>query len=204
MSAHSFRDEILFRLTQDLVGPLSPHEIISDRPSQRYSTGILYPRNAPIQPEEDEDGGEPVNVNEDASELTDPGVSLHAALKPASAGLSFAMQGEGRDADLPLRVKISCATYRRFSVNENGQESSAPPVSRTHERWRRIPLTAEIEIKLGRGEARIDLSSHGIEGLQLYCLLTPHANIKTITLALVNTRSRGESSALRWPRASPR
>ena len=73
-------------MLEDLVGPLDVNEILSDRPTQRYSTGILYPRDTRIEPQEDEDGGGAVNVVEDvASGSEEAGVSLHAALKPATA-----------------------------------------------------------------------------------------------------------------------
>ena len=93
MSKSPFRNRIITRLIEDLVGPMSENEILSDRPTQRYSTGILYPRGSRIQTEEDEDGGLVVNEAEDtASTPEDGGVSLHAALKPSVAGLSFAVQ----------------------------------------------------------------------------------------------------------------
>lgn len=191
-----FRDEILLRLRQDLIGPLNPNEVLSDRPSQRYSTGILYPRDAPILPEENEDGGAAVNEDEDSpSQPEEPGVSLHAALKPASAGLSFALQSETEAIELPIHVQISCALYRRFAVDENGNEVASAPTTRARERWRRMPLSVEFEIKLRNGETHIDLGSRGIEGLELYCLLTRYANVHAVTLALVNLRERGDGSA---------
>src|SRR5207244_2751637 len=58
-SSRLFRDQIAVRLVEDLVGPLSEREIIADRPSQRYSTGILYPQGARIEAEENQDGGAP-------------------------------------------------------------------------------------------------------------------------------------------------
>ena len=39
-----FRDTIASRLREDLVGPRSEHEVLTDRPTQFYSTGILYPQ----------------------------------------------------------------------------------------------------------------------------------------------------------------
>ena len=38
------RDLFVERLAMDLIGPGSPCEVISDRPSDRYLTGILFPR----------------------------------------------------------------------------------------------------------------------------------------------------------------
>lgn len=196
MSATPLRDRILTRLIEDLIGPLAPNEVLSDRPTQRYSTGILYPRDARIEAQEDEDGGLAVNIAEDAASQPDEaGVSLHAALKPAAAGLSFAVGRTSKGQHPIIRVEISCAIYRRFAVGDNGHEVEGAPANRAHERWRRIPLTAAVEMKLRPGETRMDLAPTGIAGMELYVLVTPHAGVETVTLALANQRSRGDSSA---------
>lgn len=196
MSTPLFRDQILTRLVEDLVGPLDPNELLSDRPTQRYSTGILYPRDTRMEPEEDEDGGVAVNVTEDAaSEPEEAGVSLHAALKPATAGLSFALEASGSHVHPVIRVEIGCAVYKRFAVDDTGKETEGGPPDRAHERWRRIPLGASIDMELRPGETRVDLAEHGIEGLEVYALVTPHAGLQTVTLALASQRSRGDSSA---------
>lgn len=196
MSSRLFRDQIVTRLVEDLVGPLNPNEVLSDRPTQRYSTGILYPRDAPMEAQEDEDGGVAVNIAEDAaSEPDEPGVSLHAALKPATAGVSFALEASASDVHPVIHVDVACAVYKRFGVDDAGKETERAPQGRAHERWRRIPLGGSIDLTLRPGETRIDLGQHGIEGLELYALVTPHAGLQTVTLALANQRSRGESSA---------
>lgn len=196
MSTALFRDRILARLVEDLVGPLDANEVLSDRPTQRYSTGILYPRNTQIEPQEDEDGGLAANVIEDAaSEPEEAGVSLHAALKPATAGLSFALEASGTDVRPVIRIEVACAVYRRLAVDDAGNEVKGTPPDRAHERWRRIPLSAIVEMEFRTGETRIDLAKHGIEGLELYALVIPHAGVETVTLALASQRSRGDSSA---------
>ena len=62
-----FRDTIASRLREDLVGPRSENEVLTDRPTQLYSTGILYPQDSPIEDEEDQDKGLAVNEPEDAA-----------------------------------------------------------------------------------------------------------------------------------------
>jgi hypothetical protein len=191
-----FRDQILARLVEDFVGPLDPREVLSDRPTQRYSTGILYPRDAQIEAEEDEDGGLAVNITEDsASEPEEAGVSLHAALKPATAGLSFALEPLGTSIHPVIRVEVSCAVYRRVAIDDIGHAVEGLPRDRAHERWRRTPLSTMVEMQLRNGETRIDLAEHGIEGLELYMLVTPHTDLQTVTIALANQRSRGDSPA---------
>ncbi len=196
MSTQLFRDRILARLVQDLVGPMDVNEILSDRPTQRYSTGILYPRGARIEPHEDEDGGLAANVNEDAaSEPEEAGVSLHAVLKPAAVGLSFALEACGTDPPPVIRIEVACAVYKRFAVDDAGNEVEGAPPDRQHERWRRAPLGAIIDMDLHSGQSRVDLSEHGIEGLELYTIVTPHSGVLTVTVALASKRSRGDSSA---------
>jgi hypothetical protein len=195
MSGPPFRDRILARLIEDLVGPLTPTEVLSDRPTQRYSTGILYPRESRIEPEDDQDGGLAANEIEDsASSPEDAGVSLHAALKPSAAGLSFAVERSGHD-NPAVDVHVDCAIYQRVAVDDAGEEIEGSAPDRAHERWRRLPLKADLTAALRTGETRIDLQSHGIPGMELYILVTPHAGVITVTAALTNQRTRGESSA---------
>ena len=88
-----FRDTIASRLREDLIGPRSELEALSDRPTQLYSTGILYPQDSPIGDEEDQDQGLAVNESEDAASDPDTGgVPMYAALKPSVAGISFAVR----------------------------------------------------------------------------------------------------------------
>src|SRR5262249_7401369 len=63
------------------------------------------------------------------------------------------------------------------------------------ERWRRIPMRVSISIELSHGETRRDLTTHGVEGLEFYILVTPHGGLLTATAALSNRRRRGDSRA---------
>ncbi|MFC2094966.1 helicase-related protein [Candidatus Bipolaricaulota bacterium] len=197
MSETPLCDRILARLIQDLVGPLDQDEILSDRPSQRYSTGILYPHASRIQPEEDEDSRLEVNSAEDAASPADlAAVSLHAALKPSVVGLSFAVERDSDSSHPVIRAEVTCAVYRRFGVDDDGQEVEGVPIDRAHKRWRRVPLDTKVEVDLRPGENRIDLASHGLEGMELYLLVTPYAGVETVTLAISNQRVRDNSADL--------
>lgn len=190
----SFRDSILDRLTEDLIGPSASTELLADRPTQRYSTGILYPRDTHLAPQEDEDGGQVVDSNDDQTSSYDSAVSLHASLKPASAGMSFAIQPHEHQRPT-IHVHVVCATYKQCAVNDAGREIDGPPVDRAHERWSRQSKEARLEIEVKAGESLIDLTAMGIEGMDLYVLAVRHGGIETVTLALSNQRSRGTSSA---------
>lgn len=196
MSARALRDRIVARLIEDLVGPLSADEVLSDRPSQRYSTGILYPRGSRIEAQEDEDGGLAVNEAEDSVSVPeDAGVSLHAALKPSVAGLSFAVQPADQGTAPTINFEVRCAVYKRFAVNDDGEAVDGEPSDRAHERWRRVPMQTSLPFDVRPGESRIDLRDHGIDGTELYVLVIPHAGVVTITAALSNQKRRGDSSA---------
>jgi len=196
MSTTLFRDQVSRRLVEDLVGPLSENEILNDRPTQRYSTGILYPRDTRIGPEEDSDGALAANIEEDGpSGEEESGISLHAALKPAAAGISFAVERDDGSRNPVIVAEVTCAVYKRFAIDDDGVEISGAPRDRAHERWRRIALSATVETELRSGEERIDLSRYGIGAMELYALVTPYSGLLTVTLALANHRSRGDSSA---------
>lgn len=189
-----FRDTIVSRLRDDLIGPQSEHEILSDRPTQLYSTGILYPQESRIEPEEDQDNDLAVNIEDDAASDPDTvGVPLYAALKPSVAGLSFAVNPNHLDETPTLEFDILCATYKCFAVDESGEEIPGSPPNRYRERWRRVPHRIAVEVQTLPGETRLNLGSRGIEGLELYVLVTPHSRLLTVTAALSNQRTRGDS-----------
>ena len=99
-----FRNTIASRLKEDLSWPSNRDTKFSaDRPTQRYSTGILYPLHSRIEPEEDQDHDLVVNVVEDTA--SEPGHSQRSLstrlLKPSVAGLSFAVKPEKGEDWLP-------------------------------------------------------------------------------------------------------
>ena len=189
-----FRDTIASRLREDLIGPRTEREVLSDRPTQLYSTGILYPQDSPIEEEEDQDHGLAVNEAEDtASDPDTAGVPLYAALKPSVAGLSFAVKPETNEGSSTVEFRVSCATYESFAVDERGDEVPGTPSSRSRERWRRVPHHLSVDVDLSSRETRLPLGARGIDGLELYVLVTPHSGLLTVTAALSNLRRRGQS-----------
>ncbi|MHB8512196.1 MAG: helicase-related protein [Actinomycetota bacterium] len=175
---------------------MSDEEIFDDRPTQRYSTGILYPPGSRIKPDEDEDGGASASYDDDMpSTPDDSGVALHATLKPSAAGLSFAVAPSSKSAEPRIRAAIQCAEYKRFAVDEEGNEIEGVPATRSRERWRRFPLRAEIDIPLLDVDQIIDLAPFGISGLNLYVISARQGGLITVTVAMYNTRQRGDSSA---------
>ena len=188
-----FRDEIASRLKQDLVGPLAEREEITDRPSRRYSTGILYPLDSKIGEDEDQDLDLAVNELEDSASVPDTAnVPLYAALKPSVAGLSFAVESENSDVIPTAGFQIQCATYESLEIDDD-EEGSKRTSRRSTERWRRVPHKVAVRVELSPGERKIDFEAEGLGKLELYVLVTPHSNLLTATAALSNTRERGET-----------
>src|SRR4051812_27954434 len=98
MDARTPRTTIVDRLSRDLIGPDKPDEIIADRPSDRYLTGILFPRQMRMAADEDDDLA---SGDDDAGEGSsdDTAVPLANCIKPASIGLSFAVTAP--DGEVP-------------------------------------------------------------------------------------------------------
>ena len=189
-----FRDTIGERLREDLIGPQSEDEVLSDRPTQLYSTGILYPRDTPIEQEEDREQSLAVNESEEAaSEPDTSGVPLYTVLKPSVAGFSFAVSVVPGEGAASVQFDINCASYEAFGVDESGEQLPGPPSSRSRERWRRVPHLARVNVALGAGVTIVDPAALGIEGLELYVLVTPHADLLNVTAALSNLRARGDT-----------
>ncbi len=87
------RDLILERLALDLIGPGANEEALASRPSDVYLTGILWPQNTPVLPEEDEhlavapDGEDP---SDDGGDPAQP--AAVPMRRPSTAGVSFAVR----------------------------------------------------------------------------------------------------------------
>lgn len=88
------RNRILERLEVDLVGPFEEEEVIESRPSDLYLTGILWPRQTQISPEEDEklEAEQSTGNTEEALSAEEEEVSKRGLFRPSSAGLSFAVE----------------------------------------------------------------------------------------------------------------
>lgn len=185
------RQQITKRLHADLIGPSGAEEI-SDRPSNRYFTGILYPQDVQLSAEDDDQLGLGVDEEEEDAGIEGEGVPLVSTLKPASAGISFAIQ-RGSDGQNAIDVRICCGTYKRFFIDDKGNELIDQQGDRQKARWRRTPhevLLCNVELKTGS----ISLSEEGLKGLELYLQVTPVAETVTVTAALVNRNVRGETA----------
>ena len=90
------REKMLSRLREDLIGPRSSDETLSARPSDVYLTGILWPKNIKLAPEEDERLAVAPGEEEGGDDAEDQAKPQAVAMRrPSTAGLSFAVSGKG-------------------------------------------------------------------------------------------------------------
>lgn len=166
----SARDKMLSRLREDLIGPRAVDEVLSARPSDVYLTGILWPKNTALAPEEDErlavapgeeDGGD------DAEDQVRPQAVVMR--RPSTAGLSFAASG----SDLPtVRAQVQFGMYSE--VDSDGRT-----------RWQRQQHSpSPIDIKLQLGSRDVPITSREVTGLRLNvrCIRFSAGVLATITL----------------------
>ena len=108
------RDLVLLRLREDLIGPRDPSEIIPDRPSDVYLTGILWPRETRMGNEDLEQLGAGTDDGNEGGE--EDQVPLVGAMRPCVAGLSFAIGGSSPS----INVTVSAGIYRQVE-NDDGK-----------------------------------------------------------------------------------
>jgi hypothetical protein len=180
LSSDACREAVLRRLREDLVGPLSVDEKLTSRPSDVWLTGVLWPRNTEIAPEEDEK----LAVAPTGDEADDDGgVQAQPATapmrRPSTAGVSFAVAAVEAPA---IEVKI------RFALYEPEETSDSPIV------WSRKPVELTRDVALQPGVQDIDLSGTGVAGLRLNVRAAPFSDGLLVTVTLVNGASTREPS----------
>ena len=105
------RKAVIERLRVDLVGPRDPEELLPARPSDIYLTGILWPRNTALSPDEDErlavaGGGE--TTGEDTDDQARPAAATMR--RPSTAGVSFAVRSSETQAPA-VDIEVSFGVY---------------------------------------------------------------------------------------------
>ncbi len=184
---HPIRDEtarqlLVDRLRADLVGPMDgAEEKFSDVPTDRYLTGMLFPSKSKAEQIEDDDGSVPADVGSAAS--SDQGLPFSSAMRPASAGISFAVEAVD-DGLAEVVVSVRAGVY----VNSGSPDGTIPNWSR-REVFHEDTLSLG-EIALDEGYQVFSSEEFQIKGMQLYvrAVLTENERI-LVTLALSNTQS---------------
>jgi hypothetical protein len=172
--ALNVRSRLLERLAEDLVGPKGgAEEVIDERPSARYLTGILYPQQTEFLEEEDEQIEAENGAGSEADDGEEQATSLFRSFKPAACGFSFSVEGD-EGADLRLTVQYGRYTAEEIEAEEGG---------RKYLRWTRTPHElADVCISLAEGISDQELDT----GLKLHRRVRRDGAVATVTLQFVN------------------
>jgi hypothetical protein len=167
-------EQILSRLKHDLVGPRERAEVLISRPSDVYLTGILWPKNTRLAPEEDERLAMAPGGGDEGEEPAESGQAASAPMhRPSTAGLSFAARSQKENIPPRVRVRVTFALY--VSHTEDGRSV-----------WRRQHVAPEpLSLALTTGVQDIPLNA-GPEGLRLNARAVPFERGTLATVTLVN------------------
>ena len=179
---YAFRSEMVDRLVEDLYGPSAPDEILSERPLERYVTGVLWPATDDTL---DDAPDEPESAAVEAGDSAEDSPVANARLTyPTSLGLTVSVDLARATA---IRVIPQAAQYiPTLAPNQDARRRAD-----SYE-WRRAPIEhTPVSIDLAESGRQVT----NIEGgdLELYALVrSPEDNVVTVTLALRNRRTKQE------------
>lgn len=166
------RDVLTARLAEDLIGPFDPKETIDSRPSDVYLTGILWPQNTAVPPDQDErlaTAGGDGDAGEEADDASQPPAAQMR--RPSTAGISFACSSTTTHPSVVVEVR--CGRYE--------------PHEEDKDRWVRVPCAPPpIVLDLTPGTQDVALSAVGIEGVRLNVRALPFPGGTLATITLVN------------------
>lgn len=192
ITSEEIRTFMVERLNSDLIGPINPkdtEEVLLDYPSDKYLTGILFPRQSIIPQEEDDElpnGSE--NDDEESNEEVAP---LSQCTRPASAGLSFMLSKINGTDKVEFIAEIKAARYQKRWISGDGKTlTDEPQAGKEKIRWQRIaPVEAIMNIEReDTGESSIDLQRYGFEGLELYLQIVNISTNVAVTAILINRK----------------
>ena len=170
------RIEIIKRLKEDLVGPKNGiDEILNERPSERYITGIIFPKRTEI-PSEQHEQNDKVNSSSVLDEDDDQESSIYKNFKPATCGISFVIVSDIKQKSL-INVKIQCGKYiRETIIDEESKERFI---------WKRKGTNVSEEIDLNDFRSIHPLEKHDLDA---YLFIKVHEinNNKMVTIQFVN------------------
>lgn len=185
------RDIITGILRDDLVGPVSPNEILPELPTQYYIMGKLYPQN---------ESGEVIDLVrnpllENAVETYDASISLSNQKNPSSLGLTCTLKS-GINS---LVLSGSYAFYSPVLFEEAGKHGIDTSrwdnvEKKPKELWIRKAHPYEKVVPLGPEKVADPISLNGGLQLQIYTHNILASGERVVTVAMVNTNSVGEDA----------
>ncbi|MHA7181619.1 helicase-related protein [Arthrobacter sp. MDB2-24] len=181
---YAFRREMVDRLETDLYGPGSQDELITERPLERYVTGVLWPAQDDTYVEAPD---EPESVSAVSGEAAVDSPVANARLTyPSSVGMTVSV-----DTRLASSLQVSPVAARYAPVRTDRQSGSK---RRDVYDWQRQPADlGAIDIELDAPGPQHHLLEGG--ALELYALVRPTENgIVTVTVVLRNTQPKPGAS----------
>jgi len=168
------REHIVERLRVDLIGPRAADEVLRARASDIYLTGILWPRNTEIAPEEDERLAQAPGKGDDGDDAADTAVPAAVPMRrPSTAGVSFAVAWD-EDLVPTVEVEVRFALYGLVEAEGSSQ-------------WRRKPVEPEpVVVELDPGLDSNTALPGGPAGLRLNRRVVPFNGGRLATITLVN------------------
>src|SRR5690348_14797963 len=128
------REALVDQLSLDILGPGSATESISERPTDRYLTGILWPKRTAFSGAEDE----ALSLNDETPEIAGDAkenVAIRNVVNPTSAGLSFAARRLADPATIQIRATF--ALYEKTTDQDSATVWIRKPFD--------VPLTPEVK-----------------------------------------------------------
>lgn len=177
------RETLLELVRADLMGPATgAEELLTSRPSDRYLTGILYPRmeqesSREVSVENDDDR----DIAETEADGADQPVAMDAVRRPSSMGVSFFLDGD------VIVLRGTTARYVRRWRQESGTLTDTD-LGRAHEVWIRQPLQFDRTLSLEHGLHRIET---GVAGLVWWLRVLGKMSPRQVTVILENINTPG-------------
>lgn len=173
---YNVRHEMVERLVADLFGPDSRQEVLSERPLERYVTGVLWPASDSVIAEAADDPQSA--ATEGGESAADSPVSNALQNFPSSFGLTVSL-------DLAYQTEISIIPRAAKYVPNPSDNTDFGTTGKSFD-WYRQEITSEAhEIDMTVvGPQRIPLEERTLE---LYVLVRkPESGIATATIVLRN------------------
>lgn len=166
------RQTILDILEKDLIGPVTPDEVIDEPPLSYYAMGKIYPNELA---EEDIEQGE--NIVDNRADGYDASIDLGGQRRPSSFGITVS-PGSANSMVVTVNYATYVPEHRDVKDEETGNAYDETF-------WSRKQHTKKLDWKVSRQQERLKLS----EGAELR--ITPRPSIGNegdiVTVTLLNT-----------------
>jgi len=183
------RQELLDRLRTELVGPEDENEILSESPTTRYLTGILWPQNTAMSEAEEQDNIENINQAGLEFENQEQTAPLMGTMLPSSMGLSFLVKKHSPK----IQVEVEWGTYMKTDKKKTDRRGDTTP-NRSSPGWKRKQWRETINLDLlkginGRRQKKALVSDNN---LWLEWLAKDFSDYIAVSLFLVNRKRAGD------------